>query len=133
METSSRQICEDFIMLMGRTKACVFALAADLGLTPVQMFALYSISKGEDKMGHIAQALHCDASNVTGIVDRLVSAGLVIRQEDVKDRRARTIQLTKSGQETVELVFSKMPEYMGCDKLTADERNALHSAIHKIS
>jgi DNA-binding MarR family transcriptional regulator len=121
------------ITLMGRTKACIFGLSAEMGLTPIQMFALYSISKGEDKMGHIATALHCDASNVTGIVDRLVAAGLVVRQEDQKDRRARTIQLTQSGHDAVERVFNKMPEAMGCDKLTADQRTLLHESIHKLT
>jgi len=120
-------------MLMGRTKACVFGLAAEMGLTPIQMFALYSISKGEDKMGHIATALHCDASNVTGIVDRLVAAGLVVRQEDQKDRRARTIQLTQAGHDAVERVFTEMPARMGCDKLSGAERTLLHEAIHKLS
>ena len=38
-------------------------------------------------MGRLAETLACDASNVTGLVDRLESRGLVRRQPSAADRR----------------------------------------------
>lgn len=133
MEITSAQLCEDLINLLGRTKVGLVELAGELQLTPIQMFALYMISKGEGNMGKVAHELHCDASNVTGIVDRLVSQGLVVRQENAHDRRAKTLQLTAKGEEVKQRMLDQLPEYIGCSKLSDQEREALHNAICKLT
>ena len=51
-------------------------------------------------MSSIAEALACDASNVTGIVDRLESRGLIARATGADDRRVKTITLTAHGRST---------------------------------
>jgi DNA-binding MarR family transcriptional regulator len=48
-------------------------------------------------MGELAQALHCDNSNVTGIADRLEAAGLAERHAHPGDRRVKTLMLTERG------------------------------------
>ena len=48
-------------------------------------------------MGRLARSLACDASNVTGIVDRLEARGLLERQPDEADRRLKVIALTPRG------------------------------------
>jgi DNA-binding MarR family transcriptional regulator len=48
-------------------------------------------------MSEIATALHCDNSNVTGIVDVLEAKGLAIRQPAERDRRVKLIALTDEG------------------------------------
>ena len=133
MEVTSGQVCDDLIALLGRTKAGIIDLAGELQLTPIQVFALYAILKGDATMGRVACALHCDPSNVTGIVDRLVSQGLVVRAEDAHDRRARTLQLTAKGQETIDRLMEKLPAYLGCNKLSAHELTALHGTIGKLT
>ncbi|MEV0347356.1 MarR family transcriptional regulator [Nonomuraea sp. NPDC050680] len=45
----------------------------------------------------LAQNLGVGLGTVTGIVDRLVSHGLVSRREDPHDRRVRRIELTDAG------------------------------------
>jgi DNA-binding MarR family transcriptional regulator len=48
------------------------ALAGELGLAPMQLHALHLIEPGvEVPMSSLAGKLFCDASNVSGIVDRL--------------------------------------------------------------
>ena len=42
-------------------------------------------------MGRLADTLSCDASNVTGLVDRLESRGLVRRQPSPDDRRVKVL------------------------------------------
>ena len=48
-------------------------------------------------MGRLAETLSCDASNVTGLVDRLESRGLVARQASPADRRVKVLVLTPTG------------------------------------
>ncbi len=133
MESKSGQVCEDLLALIGRTKAGLLALAGDLKMTPIQLVALYAVWKGKITMGRVAGVLNCDPSNVTGIIDRLVAQGLVVRQEDEHDRRARSLQLTAKGEETVLTIMKKMPTYVGCDRLSDQELEALHSAVVKLT
>jgi DNA-binding MarR family transcriptional regulator len=83
-------------------------------------------------MGKVAHVLHCDPSNVTGVVDRLVAHRLISRQECPTDRRAKTITLTAEGRDVVQEVMQILPERMGCDRLNQAEREALHSAVQKL-
>ena len=49
------------------------------------------------RMGEIAETLGCLPSSVTAIVDRLESAGLLRREADPDDRRAKRLVLTEKG------------------------------------
>ena len=74
------------------------AVGQELGLAPQQAIALKHLEPGRAMtMGELAQALHCDNSNVTGIVDRLEAAGLAERRPDERDRRVKTVVLTEHG------------------------------------
>ncbi len=48
-------------------------------------------------MNGLADALDCDASNITGLVDKLEMRGLIQRQLDPDDRRVKMIALTAAG------------------------------------
>ena len=48
-------------------------------------------------MRALAEAWHCDASNVTWLVDQLESRHLVERQVSTTDRRVKTVVLTDAG------------------------------------
>ena len=57
----------------------------------MQSMALMQLQPGEPMpMSALADALQCDNSNVTGIVDRLEAAGLVERRAAEHDRRVKT-------------------------------------------
>src|SRR5438874_2210466 len=72
--------------------------AAEFDLSPVQCHVLHLIEPGRPlPMGRLAETLSCDASNVTGLVDRLESRGLVQRQPSADDRRVKVLQLTPTG------------------------------------
>lgn len=120
--------------LLGRFKHEMGRIADERGLTAVQLAALYRLEEhGELPMGKVAHVLHCDPSNVTGIVDRLVAHKLVTRQECPTDRRAKTITLTDKGKEVVTEITAAMPARIGCDKLSGAELSAIHSAVKKIA
>jgi DNA-binding MarR family transcriptional regulator len=78
-----------------------WALLSELGISPQQSMALSTLKPGEPMpMSALADALHCDNSNVTGIVDRLEAAGLAERRPDERDRRVKAVVLTDKGEWT---------------------------------
>jgi DNA-binding MarR family transcriptional regulator len=67
-------------------------------LSPVQCHVLHLIDPQRPlAMSRLAEVLSCDASNVTGLVDRLEARGLVTRQPSAEDRRVRVLRLTPEG------------------------------------
>jgi MarR family transcriptional regulator, organic hydroperoxide resistance regulator len=74
------------------------ALCEELGLTPSQGLALRRLDPERPlAMSTLAEALACDASNVTGIVDKLETRGLIARRGADHDRRVKTLVVTERG------------------------------------
>lgn len=65
------------------------------------MAALYRVEPGL-KMSELSSVLRVSNGNVTGIVDRLVDDGILVRVPVDNDRRATTVRLTKAGREQFE-------------------------------
>jgi len=86
------------IQLFFTQRANLPPLAAELQLSPAQCHVLHLIEPGRPiPMGQLAETLACDASNVTGLVDRLESRGLVRRHPSAEDRRVKVLELTPTG------------------------------------
>src|SRR5476651_1763916 len=84
-------------------------LAAELQLSPAQCHVLHLIEPGRPlPMGQLAETLACDASNVTGLVNRLEMRGLVRRQPSASDRRVRVLDLTPKGSRLRTLLLDRM-------------------------
>lgn len=111
------------------------AKIADLyDLSVMQLMTLCSLRPGEAaRMNTISSLLVCDASNVTGIVDRLVQRGLILRTEDDGDRRVKVITLTAKGAQLREVMVrqidSTQPESMKA--LSAEEFTTLNRLVAK--
>jgi DNA-binding MarR family transcriptional regulator len=74
------------------------SVCASLDLTPMQGHALRLLDPNQPMaMRLLAESLACDASNVTGIVDKLESRGLIARQVDQDDRRIKMLAVTETG------------------------------------
>lgn len=58
------------------------------------------------KMGVLSKRMMVTGGNVTGITDQLVEEGLVMREDNPKDRRAYIVKLTPAGKR----VFKQMAE-----------------------
>jgi len=58
------------------------------------------------KMGELSKRMMVTGGNVTGITDQLVSEGLVVREDNPKDRRAYIVKLTADGRR----MFKRMAE-----------------------
>jgi MarR family transcriptional regulator, organic hydroperoxide resistance regulator len=87
------------------------AIAAEFDLSPMQAFALRLLEPGTPlPMSDLAEALHCDASNVTGIVDRLEDRGLIARRAADHDRRVKMLVVTESGAALRERLLARISE-----------------------
>jgi len=82
-----------------------------LGLTFAQAHALRLLDPERPlPMSALAERLFCDASNVTGIADRLESRGLVERRSAEGDRRVKALTLTVDGVQLRARVLEIMSE-----------------------
>jgi MarR family transcriptional regulator, organic hydroperoxide resistance regulator len=83
----------------------------ELGLTFSQAHALRLLDPQRPlPMSALAERLFCDASNVTGIADRLEARGLVERRSAEGDRRVKALTLTPDGVELRDRVLALMSE-----------------------
>ena len=75
---------------------------AGYDLTPVQYAALTEIATqpGIDQ-ATLAGLIAYDRTTITGVVDRLVQKGLLVRQAS-SDRRAHALEITDEGRQTLE-------------------------------
>jgi len=96
--TAAREAWALFWRIFTADKPRRMVLLNELGLAPMQSMALTHLQPGQPiTMSALAQALMCDNSNVTGIVDRLEAQGLVERRPAEHDRRVKTLVLTDKG------------------------------------
>jgi len=75
---------------------------AGYDLTPVQYAALTTVAvqPGIDQ-ATLAGLIAYDRTTITGVVDRLVQKGLLVRQAS-RDRRAHALEITDEGRQTLD-------------------------------
>jgi len=84
-------------------------------------------------MGKLAEALACDASNVTGLVDRLESRGLVRRHAGEADRRVKVLELTRAGVRLRATVIERMTKPPArLHRLSVPEQRALVKMLKRL-
>ena len=110
------------------------SLAAELDLSPAQCHVLQLIEPGRGApMGRLAQTLACDASNVTGLVDRLETRGLVCRRPSDVDRRVKVLDLTPKGARLRGLLLDRMTSPPAAlARLSLAERRALTRILTRL-
>jgi DNA-binding MarR family transcriptional regulator len=111
----------------------MLAVAGEFGLTPPQMFALRALDPDRPvPMRALAAQLHCDSSNVTGLVDGLEAHGLVERRPDEHDRRVRMLVVTAHGEEVrgrINAVMQEVPPAIA--ELSATDQRALRDILRR--
>jgi len=112
MKRAESDACRGWQLLMRfffAQRAHLPASGAEFDLSPAQCHVLHLIEPGRPlPMSRLADTLSCDASNVTGLVDRLESRGLVRRQASARDRRVKVLQLTPTGTRLRAQVLGRM-------------------------
>ncbi|WP_406288661.1 MarR family winged helix-turn-helix transcriptional regulator [Embleya sp. NBC_00896] len=108
------------------------AVVSRHGLTSVQAKTL-SLLRRPLPMRGLADRLVCDASNVTGIVDRLESRGLVRREPNPTDRRVKNVVATEEGHATIRRIREEMQTTRDAlDGLTLEERAGLYALLQRL-
>jgi DNA-binding MarR family transcriptional regulator len=109
------------------------ALCTQHGLTKPQAGALLQLDPDRPvPMSGLAGLLMCDASNVTGIVDRLEDRGLVERQDAPRDRRVRMLALTAKGRRVRERISAQLgTPPPGVTALSAADQRALRDVLRR--
>ena len=85
-------------------------------------------------MGDLSRRLMVSNGNVTGLIDRLVGEGLVVREPAPHDRRAQLVRLTKDGRKA----FADMvPAHAALVKehfagVTREQLSALHDMLGQL-
>lgn len=112
------ELVEAFLAVMHRLGRHFFDRSAEFDLSP-QLAKAFGELREPLSMGELAERLFCDASNVTGIVDRLEEKGLVERQPDAGDRRVKRLVLTPEGRKLWQAhhdrVFEDAPVFANLD------------------
>ena len=92
-------------------RARIPQIAAEFRLSPPQVHALRLLEPDQPlPMGRLACALGCDASNVTGIVDRLEQRGLIERRPSDRDRRVKVLVVTAQGAKVRKALMIRLSE-----------------------
>jgi MarR family transcriptional regulator, organic hydroperoxide resistance regulator len=127
MKSNKSEAWQLLVKFFFTQRADLPTLASEFELSPAQCHVLHLIEPERPiPMGRVAEALACDASNVTGLIDRLESRGLVRRHPSAEDRRVKVLQLTPAGarlRSTVLGRIAKPPESLS--RLSADEQRIL--------
>ena len=137
MKSNKPQACEAWKLLTElffAQRGDLPTLAAEFELSPAQCHVLHLIEPDQAvPMGSIAESLSCDASNVTGLIDRLESRGLVRRQPSAEDRRIKVLVLTPAGVRLRSTVMEKMtrpPQTLA--RLSPGEQRALVRILKRL-
>ena len=109
------------------------ATAGEFELSPPQCGALLMLEPDLPlPMRELAVRLHCDNSNVTGIVDRLEDRGLVERRSAQHDRRVKHLVVTERGAQLRARLAERMGQPpAGFERLTAEEARTLRDLLAK--
>ena len=122
------------IRLFFAQRAQLPPLVAELRLSPAQCHVLHLIEPDRPiPMGQLAATLACDASNVTGLVDRLESRGLVRRRPSPADRRVKVLHLTATGSRLRALLIERITSPPAAlERLSPGEARALVRILSRL-
>ena len=111
------------------------ALISTEGMTMAQFHALSCVAeRGPRPKKEISEKMDVTKANITGLVDKLESKGLVMRTAHRHDPRATIIQLTPKGRAAQERVDSKYLAFMAesLKVLTKSEQIDLRNVLLKL-
>jgi DNA-binding MarR family transcriptional regulator len=104
----------------------------EYGLTGSQMHTLCLIEPEKPVvMSSLSCQMACDASNITGIVDRLSAQGYLERKDDPADRRVKMVGLTQKGTVLRKQIMAHLLEVSPVINLTPQEHDQLRILLAK--
>jgi DNA-binding MarR family transcriptional regulator len=135
-ETSIRRdLGELFSVMTRRLVEAERPLLERRGLTMWQYAALTCLARSPAPTQlQLAAAIRYDKTRLIALLDQLERDGLVRREPDPSDRRARIVRITPKGRRRYERAAADIRAMEGelLSPLTAAERDALRSALQKL-
>ena len=134
-ETVSR-IIETSIYLQTESRRLAKEQCARHGITATQLNVLKMLQAiGELSLSELSKKMAATNSTVTGIVDRMVTAGLVVREQSADDRRVWKIKLTTQGRAIAKKLDIAPWEILraALEALPEPELNALIATLAKVA
>jgi DNA-binding MarR family transcriptional regulator len=107
--------------------------AVEDGVTLPQFRMMVVLSgHGETKLVTMAELLDVNSSTAMRMADRLVSAGLIVREVNPHNRRESLMRLTDEGRRIVDEVMERRRREIGAivARMSAAQRRALISAMN---
>ena len=102
-----------FVRLNRRVTQAIGAELKAIGLSIPQFDLISTLTEREGLMQQdLAERLYVTKGNVSGLVDRLVEAGLVERRALAGDRRSHALHLTEKGRDLAERGLSVQRDYV---------------------
>jgi len=132
MSSNGGRAWKALIDLMRSQKGHAVARFAELDMTMQMAHALHVLPPEGMTMRALADELACDASNATGIVDRLERRGLTERRSADNDRRVKCVHLTPAGRrmrERIEELFLTAPPAIAA--LSAADQRTLRAILER--
>jgi DNA-binding MarR family transcriptional regulator len=106
--------------------------AKSLGLSMQQLSVLIQLHfRGACGMSQVSERFEITPAAASQLVDKLVQSGLIRREEDPHDRRAKSLNLTDKGKELLQRNFEERYQWLDelDEKLTASERTKVMEAL----
>ena len=120
-----------FIRLHRRTSAAIARELKALGLSIPQFDLLSTLTEREGvSQQELAERLYVTKGNVSGLVDRLVEAGLAERRALPGDRRSHALHLTQQGRELAQAGIKAQRDYV--DRTLGRLRGADLAALDRL-
>ncbi|MGE3287664.1 MAG: MarR family winged helix-turn-helix transcriptional regulator [Pseudonocardia sp.] len=116
-----------------RLRRAFVAAAAGADLGPAEAKVLKHVHAGDPQpMRTVARSLGYDASNLTGVVDRLEDRGLLERRTDAQDRRVKTVALTSAGEHVVDRFVTRLQAGTPLAALAPGQLAELHRLLRLV-
>ncbi|WP_238650956.1 MarR family winged helix-turn-helix transcriptional regulator [Paenibacillus piscarius] len=107
MEEKEKQlddILSSFRCITHNFQQLLWKYAEELNITSTQLMVLRKLAMHPDVgITELADLLHLGNSAASGVVDRMVKAGLITRERSQSDRRSFKLAMTEKGKEIREL------------------------------
>ncbi len=114
LEAHGMRVWFRFLRLHQRVSTAMTARLKLIGLSVPQFDLLSTLTEREGiTQSELAERLYVTKGNVSGLVDRLVDAGMVERRPIANDRRSYALHLTAHGRDLAQQGLSTQRDYVG--------------------
>jgi DNA-binding MarR family transcriptional regulator len=118
------------VRLFDRVKHTIREVGDELGVSMAQLDVLRRLqAQGPTRMSRLAEMLNCEASNLTGLVDKLESRGMVERRSDPEDRRIRVLAVTPEGERVGHEAWLALTQRCPFMNISDEKRAALYDLL----